>query len=117
MAYGRREFELDTPKEDGSRLRDHAKSILKATGALPEEYQSLTCPSALEHCWHWFLYLNRTRSGSGFGQNPISYQEILAWTQLTGVEPDPTEIQAIMSLDQAYMNVQAQELSKRSQKK
>jgi hypothetical protein len=117
VEYGKREFELDAPQEDGSRLRDHALHILKATGETPEEYQSLKAPDAVVHCWHWFIELNRTRASNGFGQNPISYTEIVSWSQLTGVVPEPFEVQAIMALDSAYMSVQAHELSKRSKKK
>lgn len=117
VEFGKREFELDAPQEDGSRLRDHAQSILKATGQMPEEYQSLKPPEAVIHCWHWFIELNRTRASNGFGQNPISYTEIVSWSQLTGVDPEPLEVQAIMALDAAYMSVQADEIKKRSRKK
>ena len=117
VEFGKREFELDTPQDDGSRLRDHAERILKSTGQIPVEYQSLEPPEALFHCWYWFLELNRTRTSNGFGQNPISYAEVVSWSQLTGVDPEPLEVQAVMSLDAAYMAVQAVEIRKRSQKK
>lgn len=117
VEFGTREFELDIPQEDGSRLRDHAASISKATGSTPEEYRSLQLPETMAHCWHWFLTLNRTRASNGFGQNPISYTEIVAWSQLTGVVPQPLEIQAIMALDTAYMTVQAEQIRQRSKKK
>ena len=117
VEFGKREFELDAPQEDGSRLRDHAQSILKTGGELPEDYKSLKCPEAVIHCWHWFIELNRTRASNGFGQNPISYTEIVSWSQLTGVVPEPLEVQTIMALDAAYMSVQADEIRKRSRKK
>lgn len=117
VEFGKREFELDTPQADGSRLRDHAELIRKNTGQVPEEYESLKSPEALVHCWYWFLELNRTRTSNGFGQNPISYAEVASWSQLTGVVPEPLEVQAMMMLDANYMAVQAEEIRKRSPKK
>lgn len=117
MEYGRREFTLDSAQSDGSTLRQHAKVIQQATGEIPEEYQSLPFPSIIGYVWGWFIDLSRSRSSSGFGHNPLSYTEIQAWSQLTGVAPDTIEIQAIMALDLVYMSVQADEIRKRSQKK
>jgi len=45
--------------------------------------------------------------------NPISYNEIVCWSELTGVRPDSIEIQALMALDSAFMAVQADEIKKR----
>lgn len=117
IEYGRREFTLDSSQSDGSSLRQHAKVISAATGQVPEEYQSLPCPVIFYHVWGWFMELSRTRGSSGFGPNPISYNEIKSWSDLTGVLPNNMEIQGIMALDLAYMSVQAEELRKRSQKR
>jgi hypothetical protein len=97
-------------------LRQHATAIETATGNVPEEYQSLPFPTLIGHVWYWFIELSRTRGSSGFGPNPITYQELKAWSQLTGVAPTSTEVQAIMTLDLVYMSVQAEEIRKRSQK-
>jgi hypothetical protein len=107
---------LDAQQSDGTTLRAHAQAIAKGAGQVPEEYQSLPFPEALSHCWHWFIALSRSRSSNGFGANPISYNEIVSWSDLTGVRPDPIEVQAIISLDAAYMSAQAEEMKKRSAK-
>lgn len=117
MEYARREFELDTGQPDGSTLRQHSAAILKATGQVPEEYKSLPMPSVLQHIWPWFMELSRSRSSGGFGPNPVSYQEIRAWSELTGVRPDNIEVQCIQALDLTYLSVQAEEIRKRSQKR
>jgi hypothetical protein len=101
---------------DGSTLRAHAQAIARSAGEIPEEYQSLTVPEALIHCWYWFIELSRTRTSNGFGANPISYNEIVSWSDLTGVRPDNIEVQALMALDSAFMSVQADEIKKRSAK-
>jgi hypothetical protein len=116
VEYGRREFSLDAVQGDGSTLRQHAKIIQDATGQIPDDYQSLPFPSILGHCWFWFLELSRSRSSGGFGQNPISYQEMKAWSELTGVRPDNIEVQAIQALDLTYLSVQAEEIRKRTTK-
>jgi hypothetical protein len=74
-------------------------------------------PDEVRHIWDWFTQLSRTRSSNGFGQNPISYAEIKAWSELTGVEPQPDEVFAVMTLDSVYLGVQSEEMKKRSQKK
>jgi len=98
---------------DGSTLRSHATAIAKGAGEIPEEYRSLPFPEALGYCWGWFIELSRTRASNGFGVNPISYNEIVCWSELTGVRPDSIEIQALMALDVAFMSVQADEIKKR----
>ena len=97
-------------------LRQHADAIRSRTGSIPEEYESLPIPELFNHVWSWFIELSRTRSSSGFGANPLNYNEILAWSQLTGVVPNSIEVTAIMALDLAYMSIQAEEIRKRSQK-
>lgn len=39
------------------------------------------------------------------GPNPITYQEIKAWCELTGVVLSPWEVNAIKRLDAVYMKV------------
>jgi hypothetical protein len=74
-------------------------------------------PENYAHCWAWFGELSRTRSSNGFGQNPISYAEIDAWSRLTNIELTPLEVSAIMQLDSAYLNIQAEQIAKRSKTK
>lgn len=116
MEFGRREFSLDALQSDGSSLRQHADAIRTRTGSIPEEFESLPLPPIFSHVWSWFIELSRTRSSSGFGANPLNYNEIFAWSQLTGVVPSNIEVTAIMALDLVFMSVQAEEIRKRSQK-
>jgi hypothetical protein len=84
---------------------------------VPAEYKSLPKPENYAYCLAWFDELHRTRSNSGFGQNPISYAEIDAWSRLTNIELTPLEVSAIMRLDSAYLNIQAEQIAKRSKTK
>ena len=72
---------------------------------IPDDYKSLLMPENYRHCWSWFGELSRTRSSNGFGQNPISYSEIDAWSRLTNIELTPLEVNAIIRLDSAYLNI------------
>lgn len=84
---------------------------------IPDDYKSLPMPENYRHCWSWFGELSRTRSSNGFGQNPISYNEIDAWSRLTNIELTPLEVSAIMRLDSAYLTIQAEQIAQRSKKK
>jgi hypothetical protein len=90
---------------------------LRATGKVPEEFSPIPAPESIIHIWYWFQQLSRTRSSNGFGQDPISYNEINAWSQLTGVDPEPIEVQAIMVIDSVFMSMQAKAIEKRSKKR
>jgi len=84
---------------------------------VPADYKSLPMPENYAYCLAWFDELSRTRSSNGFGQNPISYAEIDAWSRLTNIELTPLEVSAIMRLDSAYLNIQAEQIAKRSKTK
>lgn len=66
-------------------------------------------PSDGAHVWEWFLALHTARGANGFGPNPISWPDVLAWTLLTGINPRPGEVAAIMLLDRLWLEVKAQE--------
>jgi len=68
----------------------------------------------LTHVWAFFLELNQARSGSGFGANPISYTEILAWSQLTERNLSAFEVSAIKAVDRLFMGNQAKAAQKTS---
>jgi hypothetical protein len=39
------------------------------------------------------------------GPNPIGYEQVKAWKELTGTPLDAREVEAVMSLDTIYMRV------------
>ena len=64
-------------------------------------------PPAGFHILEWFWTLDAGRSSNGFGVNPISYPDILAWAALSGAEPEPSEVAAIKALDMAMLSEMA----------
>lgn len=73
------------------------------TGQTPLELIDPGCPALVEHVWFWFLDLSRSRGGSGFGANALSFSEIAAWCALSGERPSPYEVELIRALDGLFM--------------
>lgn len=66
--------------------------------------------------WGWFLKLHSRRSSSGFGVNPISYQEIESFFRLQAYFPHSWEVDIIHLFDDVAMQHYANE-AKKEQKK
>lgn len=69
----------------------------------PPELDGEPLPYVVQHLWTWFLELHRSRSGSGFGPNPIGYVEIDAWQRVNGTRLTPWETEVMFILDAAYI--------------
>lgn len=67
----------------------------------------------MAHVWHWFLELNAGRQLGGFGPSRISYVDIAAWADLTRKEVLPSEVTAILLIDQEWL-VARQDETKRA---
>lgn len=63
-------------------------------------------PRAGFHILEWFWTLDAGRGSNGFGANPISYPDILAWAALSDAEPEPWEVAAIKAMDIAMLSEQ-----------
>lgn len=62
-------------------------------------------PQALDYVWVWFGQMSCRRSNSAFGPNPIGWQDMAAWRDMTGNQPTPREVDLIMDLDTAFFSV------------
>ena len=88
---------------DGTTRRSHLESVERQTGRRPAELDGPGLPADGMHIWAWFLELSAGRGSSGFGPNPISWLDLLAWTALTGMIVRSAEVEAIMALDRAWL--------------
>lgn len=89
----------------------------RQTGIRPKELDDLIeCPEEYKYIWDWFVELDSTRSGSGFGVNPIPFSEMVAYFTLLNVEPDAFEIVALRMLDRVAMNHYRKEMEKATKK-
>lgn len=90
-------------------MREHLESLERQTRETPPELIGPDLPEGAAHVLGWFGELNRTRSNNGFGPNPIGYQDIASWSQLTGTRPGTMEVDWIMALDGAFLALAAKQ--------
>jgi hypothetical protein len=57
----------------------------------------------MAHVWSAFITLSNTRSAGFSGPNPITYEQIKAWKELTETPISPWEVTAIKRVDTVYM--------------
>ena len=59
----------------------------------------------MAHVWSAFITLSNTRSAGFSGPNPITYEQIKAWKELTETPISPWEVIAIKRVDTVYMGI------------
>ena len=103
--YAEQNFMLSIPDKDGVTERQHLEEVERQSGRTPLALQGTEFPELLGYVWTAFLLLNQGR-GQGFnGPLPISFQDILAWQQLTNEYLLPWEVSTIKRLDTVYLRV------------
>lgn len=110
--FAEHQFYLDRVLADGTTERANLISAAeqgRSSAAVRLAGEPL--PPDAEHVWRWFQELDQARGSNGFGANPISYQDVLAWVQLTGTITRPSEVAAIMMLDRMWLIEQARQAS------
>jgi hypothetical protein len=99
-------FKLNKLDKDGISEREHLEQVERQTGRRPEALEPPTdFPMLLGHVWSAFLTLSNRRTMGFSGPNPVTFEQIKAWKELTETPIDTWEIQAIIRLDQVYMGV------------
>ncbi len=93
-------------RPDGATEREHLLSVERQTRRRPAALDGPELPADGTHIWVWFLELSAGRGSNGFGPNPISWLDLLAWTLLMGTIIRPPEIEAIMALDRVWLAAQ-----------
>jgi hypothetical protein len=59
----------------------------------------------MSHVWSAFITLSNSRTQGFSGPNPITYEQIKAWKELTETPVEPREIEVIKRVDTVYMRV------------
>ena len=116
IEYARHQFELDRRLADGTTHRQSLESAERQTGKRSARLDGPDLPDGVAHVWSWFLELNAGRQLGGFGPSRISYVDITAWCALTRREILPSEVTAILLIDQEWL-VSRQDETKRSKPK
>ena len=65
-----------------------------------------TMPDVGVHLWEWFVSLS-SRQLPGMDVTPITWAELLAWTELRQIDIRPEEIDVMLALDVAYREAMA----------
>ena len=103
--YAEQDFKLSIPDKDGVTERQHLEEVERQSGRTPLALQGTEFPELLGYVWTAFLLLNQGR-GQGFnGPLPLSFQDMLAWQQLTNQHLLPWEVSTIKRLDAVYLRV------------
>ena len=57
----------------------------------------------MSHVWSAFISLSNSRSAGYSGPNPITYEQIKAWKELTDTPLDARDVEAVVRIDAVYM--------------
>tara|TARA_R110000851_G_scaffold9707_12_gene35880 strand:- start:406 stop:705 length:300 start_codon:yes stop_codon:yes gene_type:complete len=90
---------------DGSSARDNLEQVKRQTGITPEELIGPKFPSLMSNVWSAFKSLSNRRPPSPSGVGPITYEQILAWKQLTETPITPRQIEVLELLDNKYVSI------------
>lgn len=103
IVFVKNEFELDQPQSDGQSLRTHLQSVERQTGITPEQLSPVEVGDELAYIWKYFISMNRRRTSSGFGPNPISSLELIAWANNHGIPLNPFEVEVLDSIELEFL--------------
>jgi len=87
-------------------LYEHLKSIESQTGVTPEELIPPDFPVLLQPVWLIFIELSNSRqAGSMGGPSCITFEQMKAYTEITGEFISPQSASIIKKLDNKYLEV------------
>ena len=99
-------------------MRAKLEQVERQTGKRPKELDELVeFPESMLYQWSYFIALHNKRGSNGFGVNPISYQEMLAYFTLIDYMPEQWEIDLISKLDSVFLEVHHKQQEKEQKKK
>lgn len=104
-AYAEHEFRLNKTDQNGVRLRDSLEQVRRQTGRTPEELKEVKFPKPLSFVWASFIDLSNCRTTGFNGPNPITYEQIKAWKDVTESPVSPRDVETIRRLDNIFMKV------------
>jgi hypothetical protein len=82
------------------RIEEHYRRIGKPMPEIVPQRKKLA--RDLHYVWQWYMELAVSRGAGMTGPEPIRWQEIKAWCELTGVRLEQWELRAIRAIDRAF---------------
>lgn len=104
--WAEHQFKLNRPDKDGVTEREHLEQVERQIGRRVEALEPPTdFPMLISHVWSAFIVLSGSRSQGFNGPNPITYEQIKAWKELTETPISAWEVEAIKRVDAVYMGI------------
>lgn len=98
LAFAEKEWELNQVIDKAS-LREHLNDVWRQTGEKPVELEQQSCPEIFLSLWEQFRSLESGRQFCDAGLLPLSWSDIMAWSQLMRVKFSTLELNVIKRLD------------------
>ena len=105
MDYAEHQFKLVKPDKDGHTQKAHLEQLQKQMGKKLPELEGPPFPSEVGFIWEAFLQLNDSRTMGTASANPIPYEAIKAFMEITYTVLSPRDIAVIKDLDKLYLKV------------
>jgi len=86
-----------------------AKQLGKPLEEVEEFNDSAIFPDAASHLWSVFIQLHKGRTYGMNGPNPISYELIHNWSNISGITLDYWEVDIMQSLDMIWIEASSKE--------
>lgn len=77
----------------------------------------LELPDSCSYVWKYFRDLHTTRTGNGFGADPITFTEMRSYFELMQYDPEEWEIQLLRKFDNLALDTFAKAQAKNSKGK
>ena len=106
LEFAEHSFELNKTDESGTSELSHLEQVERQTGIRPKRLEGPEFPVLLSHIWSAFVACSKGRTGGFSGANPLSYESIKAWMELTGTPLNPREVELVKELDVIYIRTQ-----------
>ena len=104
--WAEHQFKLNRPDENGTTEREHLEQVERQIGRRPEALEPPThFPQLMSHVWSAFIALSNSRTAGFSGPNPITYNEIKSWKELTETPISSREVIVIKRVDVVYMGI------------
>ena len=85
--------------------REHLEQVERQIGRKPQELEGPRFPELVSHVWSAFISLSNSRTAGFNGPNPITYEQIKAWKEITGTVVSARDVDAIMRFVRVFMRV------------
>jgi len=103
LEFAEHSFALNKTNKQGASQRELLEQVAKSTGRTPKELIGPEFPDVSAHVWSAFMALHSGRTYGMSGPNPLTWEGIAAWCNLTGIVLSSWELETVKALDMAWV--------------